>query len=66
VLGIAAILLADAARHDRIETRARESLGLPVDLASDDGYAEVEQRLSPRLALERHVKALAPHKRDAL
>jgi hypothetical protein len=27
----------------------RERLGLPLDLASDDGYAEVEQRLSPRL-----------------
>ncbi|MDQ6776500.1 MAG: hypothetical protein M3071_09865 [Actinomycetota bacterium] len=66
LLGIAANLLADAARHDRIETRARERLGLPFDLASEDGYAEVEQRLSPRLALERHVQALAPHEREAL
>lgn len=66
LLGIAANLLADAARHDRIETRARERLGLPLDLASDDGYTEVEQRLSPRLALERHVQALAPHERDAV
>lgn len=66
LLGIAANLLAEAARHDRIETRARERLGLPLDLASDDGYTEVEQRLSPRLALQHHVKALAPHERDAL
>ncbi len=66
LLGIAANLLADAARRDRIETRARERLGLPLDLASDDGYAEIEQRLSSRLALERHVMALAPHERDAL
>jgi len=66
LLGIAANLLADAARHDRIETRARERLGLPLDLAADDGYTEVEQRLSPRLALERQVRALAPHERDAL
>ena len=51
LLGIAANLLADAARHDRIETRARERLGLPVDLAHEDGYTEVEQRLSPRVAL---------------
>lgn len=51
LLGIAANLLADAARHDRIETGARERLGLPVDLAHEDGYTEVEQRLSPRVAL---------------
>jgi len=31
LLGIAANLLADAARHDRIETRVRDRLGLPVD-----------------------------------
>jgi RNA polymerase sigma factor (sigma-70 family) len=66
LLGIAGILLADAARHDRIETRARERLGLPLDLATDDGYTEVEQRLSPRLALARHVESLPAHERDAL
>ncbi|MGI8713886.1 MAG: RNA polymerase sigma factor [Solirubrobacteraceae bacterium] len=66
LLGIAANLLADAARHDRIETWARERLGLPLDLAAEDGYTEVEQRLSPRLVLERHLRALAPHERDAL
>lgn len=31
LLGIAANLLVDAARHDRIETRTRDRLGLPVD-----------------------------------
>lgn len=66
LLGIAAKLLADASRHDRIETRARERLGLPLDLATDDGYTEVERRLSPRLALRRHIESLAPHERDAL
>lgn len=66
LLGIAANLLADAARRDRIETRARARLGLPLDLAAEDGYAEVEQRLSPRLALKRHLASLAPHERDAL
>jgi RNA polymerase sigma factor (sigma-70 family) len=65
LLGIAANLLADAARHDRIETRARERLGLPLDLATDDGYTEVERRLSPRLALRRQVESLARHERDA-
>lgn len=66
LLGIAANLLADAVRHDRIETRARERLGLPVDLAHEDGYTEVEQRLSPRLALKQHLDELAPGERDAL
>jgi RNA polymerase sigma factor (sigma-70 family) len=66
LLGIAANLLADAARDDRIESRARKRLGLPLDLAAEDGYAEVEQRLSPRVALERHLRGLAPHELDAL
>jgi RNA polymerase sigma-70 factor (ECF subfamily) len=66
LLGIAANLLADAARHDRIETRARERLGLPVDLAHEDGYTEVEQRLSPRAVLKQHLDDLAPGERDAL
>ena len=66
LLGIAANLLAEAARHDRIETRARERLGLPLDLAEEEGYVEVEQRLSPRLALARHIESLSPHERDAL
>jgi RNA polymerase sigma factor (sigma-70 family) len=66
LLGIAANLLADAARHDRIETRARERLGLPVDLAHEDGYAKVEQRLSPRVVLKQYLDELAPGERDAL
>lgn len=66
LLGIARNVLADTLRHDRIETRARERLGLPVDLASEDGFTEVEDRLSPRLALERHVNALPPGEREAL
>jgi RNA polymerase sigma factor (sigma-70 family) len=66
LIGIASNLLADAARHDRIETRARDRLGLPADLAFEEGYTEVEQRLSPRLALANHLRDLAPHERDAL
>ena len=66
LLGIASNLLADAARHDRIETRARERLGLPLDLAHEDGYIEVEQRLSPRATLKRHLNSLPAHERDAL
>src|ERR1700739_518398 len=64
LLGIAANLLADAARHDRTETRPRARLGLPVALAHEDGYTEVEQRLSPRVPLAKHLASLAPGERD--
>lgn len=66
LLGIASNLLLDAVRRDRIETRARRRLGLPVDLAFEDGYGEVEERLSPRLTLQRQIAALPVHERDAL
>lgn len=66
LLGIAANVLADTVRRDRVETRARERLGLPLDLASDDGYSAVEERLSPRLALERSLGSLPEHERRAL
>jgi RNA polymerase sigma-70 factor, ECF subfamily len=66
LLGIAANVLRDSARRDRVETKARERLGLPLDLAADDGYVEVEERLSPRLALGRAVDGLPRHERDAL
>ena len=66
LLGIARNVLADTLRHDRIETRARQRLGLPLDLATEDGFTEVEDRLSPRLALQRQVDALPPGEREAL
>jgi RNA polymerase sigma-70 factor (ECF subfamily) len=66
LLGIAANVLADTVRRDRVETRARERLGLPLDLAREDGYAEVEERLSPRLALERSLGSLPEHEREAV
>lgn len=64
--GIAAHVLADAVRRDRIETRARERLGLPLDLASEDGYDDVERRLSPRLAVGRELHSLPEHERRAV
>jgi RNA polymerase sigma-70 factor (ECF subfamily) len=64
--GIARNLLADAVRRDRIETRSRERLGLSLDLAIEDGFADVEQRLSPRRALAQHLDRLAAHEREAL
>jgi RNA polymerase sigma factor (sigma-70 family) len=66
LLGIAANVLADTVRRDRIETRARERLGLPLDLAGEDGYAAVDERLSPRLGLERCLGSLPEHERSAL
>jgi RNA polymerase sigma factor (sigma-70 family) len=66
LLGIAANVLAETIRRNRIETSARERMGLPLDLASDDGYAEVEDRLSPRVALERQLRRLPEHERQAL
>jgi RNA polymerase sigma factor (sigma-70 family) len=66
LLGIAGRLVADAARHDRVETRARERLGLPIELVEDDGYELVERRLSPRPMLEHALAELPAHERDAV
>src|SRR5262245_6904578 len=46
--GIARNVLLDSLRRDRIATRARERLGLTLDLAAEDGYAKLHERLSPR------------------
>lgn len=66
LLGITRNLLAEAVRQDRIETRARERLGLSLDLATEDGFDDVDARLSPRVALRRQVDALPPSEREAL
>ncbi len=66
LLGIARNVLRETARRDQIETRARERLGLPLDLAAEDGFTEVEERLSPRLTLERQLETLSAAERDAL
>jgi RNA polymerase sigma factor (sigma-70 family) len=66
LLGIAHNVLRESARRDRIESRARERLGLPLGLAEDEGYAAVEERLSPRLALAAALDELPDHERDAL
>jgi RNA polymerase sigma factor (sigma-70 family) len=66
LLGIAGRLVADAARHDRLESRARERLGLSIELVVDDGHDDVERRLSPRRMLERRLAELPTHERDAI
>jgi len=66
LLGIAGNILRASARHDRLETRARARLGLPLDLATEDGFADVEERLSPRRALADALDGVPPHEREAL
>jgi RNA polymerase sigma factor (sigma-70 family) len=66
LLGIARNVLRDTERQDRIETRARAKLGLPLDLAAEDGYADVDDRLSPRKALAEALAKLPSHERQAL
>ena len=66
LLGIARNVARESARRNEVETRARRRLGLPTDLASEDGFAAVEERLSPRAALARALDALPEHERQAL
>jgi RNA polymerase sigma factor (sigma-70 family) len=66
LLGIARNVLLETVRADRIETRARERLGLPLDLATEDGFTEVEDRLSPRLVLDGQLDTLPAGEREAL
>ena len=66
LFGIARNVLRESARRDRVETAARQRLGLPLDLASEDGYAAVDERLSPRRALEEALDRLPEHEREAL
>jgi RNA polymerase sigma factor (sigma-70 family) len=65
LLGIGRNVLRESARHDRVETAARERLGLPLELA-DDAYAAVDERLSPTPSLRAALDALPPHERRAL
>src|SRR3954453_12005446 len=46
LLGIAQNVLNESLRRDRVERRARQRLGLPLDLAEDE-LEEVHERLSP-------------------
>jgi RNA polymerase sigma factor (sigma-70 family) len=66
LFGIAANVLRESVRRDRLETRARGRLGLPLDLANEDGFAGVEARLSPREALAGALAELPPDQRRAV
>jgi RNA polymerase sigma-70 factor (ECF subfamily) len=66
LLGIARNVARESAQRNEVESRARRRFGLPTDLASEDGYAAVEERLSPRTALARALDDLPEHEREAL
>jgi len=66
LFGIARAVARECARQNEVETRARRRLGLPTDLASEDCYAAVEERLSPRAALAEALETLPEHEREAL
>jgi RNA polymerase sigma factor (sigma-70 family) len=66
LLGIARNVARESARRNEVETRARRRLGLPADLASEDGHTAVEERLSPRAALADALESLPEHEREAL
>jgi RNA polymerase sigma factor (sigma-70 family) len=66
LFGIARNVARESARRNEVETRARRRLGLPIDLASEDGYAAVEERLSPATALADALETLPDHEREAL
>jgi RNA polymerase sigma factor (sigma-70 family) len=66
LLGIARNVARESARRNEVETRARARLGLPTDLASEEGYEAVEERLSPRAALAQALETLPEHERQAL
>jgi RNA polymerase sigma-70 factor, ECF subfamily len=66
LLGIARNVARESARRNEVETRARRRLGLPIDLAAEDGFAAVEDRLSPSAALTDALETLPEHEREAL
>jgi len=66
LFGIARNVARESARRNEVETRARRRLRLPTELASEDGYAAVEERLSPRAALAEALETLSDHERQAV
>jgi RNA polymerase sigma factor (sigma-70 family) len=66
LLGIGRNVLRETVRRDRVETRARQRLTLPLDLAAEDGYEAVEERLSPRRELAAALDELPDYERQAL
>jgi RNA polymerase sigma factor (sigma-70 family) len=69
LFGIARNLLRQYHKHNRIETNARERLGLPLAAAESDDYEAVDERVAARSlapALAAAVRLLPPDQRRAL
>jgi RNA polymerase sigma factor (sigma-70 family) len=69
LFGIARNLLRQYHKHNRIETAARERLGLSVAFAESDDYEAVDERIAARSllpALAAAVRLLPPDQRRAL
>jgi RNA polymerase sigma-70 factor, ECF subfamily len=66
LLGIALNVLRQSARQARVETSARERLGLPVELADDEGYTAIDERLSMDEQLAEALDRLPAHEREAI
>jgi RNA polymerase sigma factor (sigma-70 family) len=66
LLGIAHNCWCESARCDRVETKARERLGLPLDLAAEAGYEDVDRRLSPETDVTAALATLPEHERRAV
>jgi RNA polymerase sigma-70 factor (ECF subfamily) len=66
LLGIAQHVLADSLRKQRLESSARERLGLPLAMGTEPGYDAVEQRLSFPEAARRALAALPETERRLL
>jgi RNA polymerase sigma factor (sigma-70 family) len=65
LLGIAQNVLKESLRRDRVESKARVRLGLPLDL-TDDELEHVDERLSRNGALTAAMDALPQHERTAI
>src|SRR5215208_4359253 len=69
LFGIARNLLRQYHKHKRVETAARERLGLPLAIAEGDDYEAVDERVAARSlapALAAAVRLLPPDQRRAL
>lgn len=66
LLGIARNVYRSSLQRQQVETRARSRLGLPLDVAAEDGYENVDDRLSARTELQSAVERLPEHERQAV
>jgi RNA polymerase sigma factor (sigma-70 family) len=66
LFGIARNVLRASAKQDGAETAARRALGLPLDLAAEDGYEQIESQFSPPAPLAEALAELPEHERRAL